>query len=90
MKIIDKLPNKHSSWYNNISNNLIKRIQKCINLTLTANYQSNFEDRNFPRKITNVESYSDMKKDDKSQLNNYRQIYLSVISEIIEQKRRKI
>ena len=76
MQYLSKITNSHSCGHDNISSSTLK----CIAHHKSINYN-----RNFSRKFKNCKSGPIYKKDDQSQIKNYRPIsVLPVISKIFE------
>ena len=85
MQIIDNLPNKTSRGYDDLSNQLIKRIKTSLTKPLSIIINHILNSGIFPEKLKIAKVIPIYKKDDNKLFNNYRPIsLLPVISKIVE------
>ena len=85
IRIIDKLPNKRSSGYDNLSNLLLKKISYEIAMPLEQIFNLSLELGTFPNLMKDAEVVPLYKSKEKDLSVNYRPISLLItISKILE------
>ena len=84
-KYINKLPSKDSSGYDNISNNLLKKIKHAVLKPLTHIFNLSLTSREFPENMKLSEIIPLYKKGEKNHMINYRPISLLItLSKLLE------
>ena len=83
--IIEKLPNKNSSGYDNISNTLLKKLKPCLLKPLNIIFNKSITSHTFPEKMKLAEVFPLYKSKEKFLPTNYRPISLLLtISKVLK------
>ena len=78
LKLIEHLPNKTSSGYNNISNLLLKSLSRNIIIPLEIIFNKSIEEGTFPENMKKADVVPLYKSKDKQECSNYRPISLLI------------
>ena len=85
LTLINNLPNKTSSGYDNISNNLLKSISTQIIVPLEIIFNKSIEEGIFPSNMKKADIVPLYKSKDKQECSNYRPISLLItLSKLLE------
>ena len=85
LTLINNLPNKTSSGYDNISNNLLKLISTQIIVPLEIIFNKSIEEGIFPSNMNKADIVPLYKSKDKQECSNYRPISLLItLSKLLE------
>ena len=84
-RIIQQLPNKHSSGYDNLSNILLKQLSDSILIPLEIIFNNSIKTGKFPERMKQAIVIPLYKTKDKHRVTNYRPIsLLATISKVLE------
>ena len=84
-RVIQQLPNKHSSGYDNLSNTLLKQLSASIEIPLEIIFNNSIKSGKFPHEMKQAIVVPLYKAKDRANVNNYRPIsLLATISKVLE------